>query len=1069
MSMQIDIKPSLKREDAHCEELIRRLLLAAAPNAKIVGADVRPLTGGLSTAVVAEVTAAGEGPPPPFVVRIDRDDRITDELDRYRKWLDRGARGSPPRRTRLKFPDPTGSPISWNGYSVLAFDAAAGGNVRTFEELCVAMLEATTPEDRDSALEICLAALQDLEGLLNRDFYRLVGTTVSKRPMELPRLPWETFLPVASAVACMADRWLEFVSSIPEAWNAAVSGQSAIQFEQGVCHGDLRCANILVTGNAGTPGLFVIDYGHTGPAHPLIDLPRLEADLLLRIALRRDDRRAILKQVVACRHELVPQQWADSECHLLRLLFALREFAERVANAYCEGEQASRVYQLFLLGHVVRFARRDDPSLRRLEHRHDYVWLALALAQRLLGEAARRKPVQLLPFPFSARTAADMSQCGVSDVFWGPERRNQEKLDLLRTHPGPVRLLAHTGKSYLQEGAIFAKTLRERLERAGPEDRVQIVLLNPYSVEGSKLGIAEARGDLQGPEVDLDYHERNTELFRRFNACAESFRRLRDTHKNIELRITHYSPDATILLSGNVAFVEPYLVGRVTMRYFDDVRMNAPELLASSGSDLYRVADSQFEYFWKRSIELREFEERRQEFKDDFMRSERLRRSLVALHESWFAVDPVVGCPRCCDYCFLTPYRINGKTPFLFRSVTASYDRLVGYQWFVKQEGLLEDVLADDVRLPVPVACGNTTEMTNDDRERHGYWLDESAGGQRRVTNLDMLKELVDEHGRRFKPLRSRAPILCLITKQPLPPGLVEYLSGALSRHRYLRIATFVSISFLPREVERHRCDNYVDGLLDNFRVLHDLDRRAGGSADKKTRRIAGIHFWRPLLPDFHDSERLRTDLSKVRGLATSSVAVGLKLSRRLADGIKRAGGLGKRPDGCLAVTIDPKELPEKSGDYFPEPLRRDASQAGEALGLPVFLHTSCAVSHAFGRPDYNATYDRCVAPETGTVRFVLAQCGIHPKQYALRHRLGPDDDIERPVLEIDPCHPVEQEVQTFVRQMLGVEVSARIRATHEWQGSVSAPTLGKRCRGSCCPGEQRTICGKYYEARSCT
>ena len=66
------------------------------------------------------------------------------------------------------------------------------------------------------------------------------------------------------------------------------------------------------------------------------------------------------------------------------------------------------------------------------------------------------------------------------------------------------------------------------------------------------------------------------------------------------------------------------------------------------------------------------------------------------------------------------------------------------------------------------------------------------------------------------------------------------------------------------------------------------MNQEVGGGSGEEC-RVAGIHFWRPLLPGFHDvPKKLDSQIKKIKDAgAVSSVAVGLKVSKRLADKIK--------------------------------------------------------------------------------------------------------------------------------------------------------------------------------------
>jgi hypothetical protein len=1042
-------------------QLLDQLL---ARRGRVSAARVRSLSGGLSGACVLAVFAEGQSPPPPMLVKIASPDRIQDELRRYKKHIatkvrqvgeTRIAQLVVPARSRLLkargFDD--------REYQAIAYEYANPTGlreVRSFDELCGELADPARAGDGLSSA----GAFDSLVATLDAVFYCQVARDERRVPLfALPQIPWDTFLPVAAAAAYAVPRWLEFVDSLPAKWHERARGGDPVAYRPIVCHGDLRCANVLVRQGERGWESFLIDFGQTGYGHPLADIPRLEADLLLRIALWHPEAPEVFRLVLA-EQRINPGEWERHKLPFVRLLSRMRAASAQIATRWrLDDAVASRMYRMFLLGNAARFARRYDRSVPSDPRRLDYVWFVLSLASRLLGGRDLDPPPSREP-----QQAEDMARCGVVDFFWGPERRNRRKLELLRNHAGPVRLLAHTGHSYLDPGGgadargrpagPFYSALCERIGRPSG-DRVEIVVLNPYSVEGSKLGIAEARGDLRGPELDLEYFERHTELFRRFDVCLDSYQQLRrqlggGTNPNLELRITDFSPDATILLSRQEAFFEPYVVGRLAHRYHTDQRMNAPELLTRSGTPLFEVAESQFEFFWKRSISVEEYLGRRDEFRAEFMRSERLRRKSEALHESWFAVDPIVGCPNSCAYCFLRPFKVNGRpAPYMFRTAKEAYVRLRAYEWFNKQTELVKGALKGDERLPVPIACGNYTEMLDD---CHPY---PTAAGF--TSNRRQLELIIEEHARMGLSLRDSGvtpPPLCIVSKQAFPADLEGFVRGMLRKYPHLRLALFVSLSFLPPECESGSAS--VDERLRNFELMETLNRDVGGG-DGASRRAAGIHFWRPLVPKLHTRDDRVEQLRRVREHgALSSVAVGLKLSKRLKTELNGAtwtseGGLRR---------LDFPDLQE--GEWFDEGVRQDALAAGFQVQHPVFVHTSCAVSHAFGRPDYNATFEQALPPPRSTVDQLLGACLVP----SARTRLESDGEGHH-WLALDRDLEVDQELQTFLQQMLGIEVSATIRKTHEWSGSASAPRHGKPCRESTCPDTQRKICREFYRRRA--
>ncbi len=1079
-SIRFTNSPVYDNNLAKSNELIAALVRKLPRGGNVKSVRVISLGGGLSGATVAVVFPSGNGTPDPIVVKIDRVERIEKEFDQYRRLVQSNIKPNERNVAQIQWPNKVSElqaikKTGFDGetYSILAYTYAGGPRLESiggFERQCRDLMDATDDQAADAVLVRCLGLLNNLAGTLKRVFYARKphqGTYNSR--FELPKLPWGEFLAVAGVLACSAPGWGERVEDLPTRWQERLtSTQSEVEYESIVTHGDLRCANILVVGDAPLLEPFLIDFGLADHGHPLFDLPRLEADILLRVVLPRAIHREYLREVVE-QADLCPASWPTHTSRLFRLLAAIRGHASDLAQTHKIKEPVAEIYRLFLLGHATRFARLDDPALRGLSTRHDYVWFVLSLAERLLDPKSA-----LLPLPLTADTARALSGAGISEVFRGPDRRNAAKRELLANHKGPIRLLAHTGNAFLNDvtddkdepEGQFYEALKQRLGRK-KDNEVRIVLLNPFSVEGSKVAIAESRGALKGPELDVEFHEEHTHLFQKFRVCLKSYDGLKQEFGNrIRLRISHYATDASILLSEEAAFSEPYIVGSIVASVPSAGRANALETYAAQGTEAYQTAATQFEFMWDRAIDVEEFLRRRNEFREDFRRSERLRRSLVSLHESWFAVDPAVGCPNECKYCFLAPWGINKRKPYLFRSADEAYSQLIAYPYFSwpteagtkkdndKEREFLIEHAKRDPRLPVPVACGNYTEMT----DASEYALDLPTGGRGQPTcNLKVLIQLIDKHAGICKDLfrEHSAPLpLCIITKRLLPRALRTSLQRLLEKHEGLRIAVFVSVSFLPKWLEP-RVNHH--GLLENFRIIRGINDKSGGG-DGADRRIAGIHFWRPLLQGCPYSEPVENQARLVAGAgAVSSVAVGLKISERLGQQIRDSGGLRGTDQGEF-VKIDPKNIPVGSCEYFPDVFRNAAIAAGEKCDHPVFLNTSCAVAHAFGRPDYNATFDGTLDRNEALIAPLMKLCDIQRRRW----RVCKSADDRYRWLKI--TGEISQEVQTFVRQTLGMEVEANIRQTHEWRGSVAELRHGEICRLSHCPPAQRAICADYYK-----
>jgi len=1053
-------------------DLIKEFVERYHPPEAVVYVDTGQLSGGLSGAVVARFSYSGMH----HVAKIDRKDQVLKEIGVYQNHLANradGSRRAEDEMARLIYPEASvrslergefeRSLICKKGYdnefySICCYSYAkkdvADEELWPLDSYIKDKLE--TQDIRSNLLSDFDYIISKLSGTLDYFFYDLETEQRNLRKFELPAIPWEQFLPLACAAGSFHQGWLNFVKCLPDVWQKITAKQNEEPFAFFLSHGDLRCANIMIAvkkENHIRP--FLIDYGLTAYENAMYDFARLESDMVQRILLRQSHdtiRDIILKLTEPS--EFNPDDWKDDSkgCFFLQMISVIRSNAKKIFHDFPE-EKRLECYELYLLGHATRMIRNDDPALRSSNTRYFYLWYVLRLFERIIRRIDKKSELPELTGPIDPSLFSNIKKWELKHLYYGNDERNKKKKYVLENDKGPIRLLAHTAHSYLDSNAErFYPSLLKRLSKQ-TDDLVRIVLINPFSLEGSKLGIAEARGLLQGPEVDCEYHENFTEFFKRFRTCLNAYKEIREDYPNLELRITHYSPDATILLSEDNAFIEAYLIGNVYLRYHSEIKMTAPEYLVPKGSYLYKVAEDHFEFFWKRSISVNEYDVRVNEFKDDFMRSERLRRKIVSLHESWFAVDPIVGCPNRCAYCFLTPYKINQKLPFIYRTPEDSYARLKENEWFRGQFNYLKSIEWQDDRLPIPVACGNYTEMVS---QKNYQMMDSSVGANFRETNnTKELRKLIENHCTMGKNEHYRRwPILCLMTKQHIPKELLDFIKNQLFVEACLQIAFFISISFLGPKVEEGAAP--VSALIENFQNIADVQKQLQKKYPHRKKQIAGIHFWRPLITGVNDNE-VQKNLKSIRDAgAESSVAIGLKLSKKLVSYFKSAD----YDWGALQEKLRSFDIERDGYELFGIETRDAAVSTGKNLDHPVYLNTSCAVSHAFSLPDYNATYSHIGLLSTQKVlkiKEIFHSVGLHNEAFVIHNSVTPS------YIEIKT--QIEQEMQTYLRQMLGIEVlvSDSLKCTHEWKGNTSRLTKGIYCTQAYCPQAQRSVCADYY------
>lgn len=235
------------------------------------------------------------------------------------------------------------------------------------------------------------------------------------------------------------------------------------------------------------------------------------------------------------------------------------------------------------------------------------------------------------------------------------------------------------------------------------------------------------------------------------------------------------------------------------------------------------------------------------------VRPPRVRGPIVDQHATWIAVNPIQGCPKACEYCFLNERGQTSVRPELVASPAETVRQLTVSPYYAPDR---------------PVALYT--------------WTDVMAFPASRTH----LAELLDL----FAGRQLQNPVV-LITKCPIPDDAVAALARA--RQAGLRLIVYVSYSGLGREIER---GIRHEDLRTNFPRL----AQAG---------VPVVHYWRPAFPESAVPQIMEAVLDWVARYARCTVAAGLKVEpaalRRLARwwpelattaGVTDAEGVYPRP-----------------------------------------------------------------------------------------------------------------------------------------------------------------------------
>ena len=279
---------------------------------------------------------------------------------------------------------------------------------------------------------------------------------------------------------------------------------------------------------------------------------------------------------------------------------------------------------------------------------------------------------------------------------------------------------------------------------------------------------------------------------------------------------------------------------------------------------------------------------------------------LVSEHATWISVDPIVGCPANCRYCYLGPLGLRGQRPVPRISPEELVTAVEAY--------LRERSRADpyDRLSRTPICFGNYTDTFMS------------------RANIAYFHEYARLHSARF----SSHP-LCVVTKSRLSFDDLHTLDQL--DHT---IIFFMSQSFLGQ---------FGAPQIERGPVCRPADTLRNLSLFAPLRNVKPVHFLRPVtsrsVPSLPRALEILAQVQKAGSLAT--VAIGLKVG----PGVEMSG------DDLTDLLGDRRLEGLASTEIFPDSARQYVLQAAEALEYPVYFHTSCAVALATGTAEDLGTW----------------------------------------------------------------------------------------------------------------
>lgn len=203
---------------------------------------------------------------------------------------------------------------------------------------------------------------------------------------------------------------------------------------------------------------------------------------------------------------------------------------------------------------------------------------------------------------------------------------------------------------------------------------------------------------------------------------------------------------------------------------------------------------------------------------------------LIRQDDTWIAIDPVVGCAKDCQYCFLQIYGATPKKGEVIASPDDAIDSLLSYETY---------------RPESPIMLASETDAFMN------------------IPNIDYYSEFL----RRYDA-RGIGNTLAFVTKCHVPDKFIDLASNLVNT----RVIFYLSYSGLGKPIEP---TTNIPKLRDNFPRLS----RAG---------LDVIHYWRPFLPQNSNPDKIAEVVDHAAIYAKCTVAAGLKVNAGILQNISR-------------------------------------------------------------------------------------------------------------------------------------------------------------------------------------
>jgi len=371
---------------------------------------------------------------------------------------------------------------------------------------------------------------------------------------------WKRVAPLLSTAESMSHSAIKY-GEIKRCWDRWAKERAfPLKVDFGPIHGNLRCANIVVTQNEA----HLIDFGSMIRAPSFLNLIRLEIDIIFRSRIDTMEQRELLEGVFD------PKLWDLRRARpASRPRCLVRDFRE----LYIDNTKSRNPYILarndLYLAYLCELLRRTtywEEEFLESSSRMLLWWLMTMSVDQLNNiRKAPSPPARDLERYGQILRPAIPEQIGLRKCFYGAndnEIRNKDKRLAIEQSRGVILLLAHSGQSYLSHLGCHYTSICAYLEQQEC-NRFLAIILNPFSIPAVQMYLNEihalkSRGyDITkvAPQVVQHLEEDRVKLYESVVSYRNSKKRYGE---QIHVRFTSFEPGCTILWTSTYCFVEPY-------------------------------------------------------------------------------------------------------------------------------------------------------------------------------------------------------------------------------------------------------------------------------------------------------------------------------------------------------------------------------------------------------------------------------------------------------------------------------------------------------------------------------